>query len=513
MRQKRERLTKEENRRAWRWAVLIVFGMTALGTGIYALITHLPSSVHLPETDARITAASEGLDDITIDVAFTPDALHAMTATQTLTLTNRTGQILHAVVLRSYTGAYLSSETSPAGTEELFDACYGDDFRTGGLLMDSAQVNGADVAYAWQDEARTVLMLPLEDGWAPEETLTVTLAWHAAVPDCGSRFGHRNGIWALGNLFPLPTVWEDGSWRTDPYISIGDPFLSECANWHVTLTTPLGYTAAASAWAEPVRSGDTLTWQWDAPAVRDFTVVLSDSYQQASTMEGDTLVVAYARTASAAKAMVQNAAQALRCYASKWGDYVYPTLTLCEVGFPFNGMEYPRLVMIGSETASDGGDALALTVAHEVAHQWWAMQVGSDGFYQAWQDESLALYAQMDYIGFCSGASAREDAIFSNIEQTLRVTVSHAVTPGSPIDYFSNLSEYSLVVYNRGAALWVALENLMGKDVLDAALRDYQEQYRFRLATRQSLTDILSSHAGMDVSALMLDYLDTEILN
>lgn len=513
MRQNRERLTREENRRAWCWAVLIVLGMAAAGAAIYALAAYLPSDVHLPATDERVTAASEDLDEITVDVTFTPDALHAVTATQTLTLLNRTGQSQRAVVLRSYTGAYLSSETSPAGTEELFDACYGTDFRTGGLLIDAAQVNGADVNYAWDDDARTVLTLPLDSDWNPGETLTVTLAWHAAVPECGSRFGQRNGIWALGNLFPIPAVWEDGMWRTDEYISIGDPFLSECANWHVTLTAPAGYTAAASAWAEPVRSGDTLTWRWDAPAVRDFTVVLSNSYQQAAAMEGDTLVVAYARSTSAAKAMVRDAAQALRCYASSWGDYVYPTLTLCEVDFPFNGMEYPRLIMIGSETAAAGGDALALTVAHETAHQWWAIQVGSDGFYQAWQDESLALYAQMDYIGFCSGESAREEAIFSNIESALRITISRAVTPGSPIDYFSTLSEYSTVVYNRGAALWVALENLMGKDGLDAALRDYQAQYLFRLATRQDLTDILSSHAGMDLSALMRDYLDTEILN
>ena len=66
---------------------------------------------------------------------------------------------------------------------------------------------------------------------------------------------------------------------------------------------------------------------------------------------------------------------------------------------------------------------------------------------------------------------------------------------------------------SRGAALWVALEHLMGREGLAAALRDYQTQYRFRLATRQNLTDILSAHAGMDVSALMRDYLDTEIIN
>ena len=513
MRQQRERLSRAERRRAWVLAALIVLGMAVVAAAALFIVPRLPAATYVPENGALVTEAAAGLDEITVDAVFSPDGLHHLTATQTLVMTNRTGHTQTEAVLRSYTGAYLSAATSPAGTEELFDACYGDAFRTGGLLVDSAAVNGEAVAYAWGDAARTVLTLPLPQPWTPWETITVTLTWHAAVPDCASRFGQRDGVWALGNLFPLPAVWEDGAWRTDAYLSIGDPFLSECANWHVTLTSPTGYTAAATGYAEPETQGDSLIWRWDAPAVRDFTVVLSRAYQRAAAMEGDTLVVAYARSQSAAAAMVQSAAKALRCYGDLWGAYVYPTLTLCEVGFPFSGMEYPRLILLGEDTVSAGGDTLSLTVAHETAHQWWAIQVGSDSWYQAWQDESLAVYAQMDYIGQVYGASSRASAIDESIESALRISIPRDITPGSPLDAFASLSEYSLVVYNRGAALWVALEHLMGREGLDAALRDYQTQYRFRLATRQNLTDILSAHAGMDVSALMRDYLDTEIIN
>ena len=76
---------------------------------------------------------------------------------------------------------------------------------------------------------------------------------------------------------------------------------------------------------------------------------------------------------------------------------------------------------------------------------------------------------------------------------------------------FSDFSEYATVVYRRGAAMWLALENYMGPERLNVALKDYQERFRFRIASRAELTDLLSQHAGIDLAPLMADYLDTEM--
>ena len=139
--------------------------------------------------------------------------------------------------------------------------------------------------------------------------------------------------------------------------------------------------------------------------------------------------------------------------------------------------------------------------------------VGSDSFQQAWQDESLCEYSVLDYFGQVYGPDTREDVAFLRIETAMRITVPRGVTPGSPIDYFQDMNEYSTVVYCRGAALWRALETHLGKDALDAALRRYAEEYRFGFATRDDLTRLLSDEAGQDLSALVSDYLDTYLSN
>lgn len=506
----RERLSPQENRRAWRCAALIVLCMLLCGVLAWHFTTQANQAVSLPSTKEAVLRAAQDLDSITIDATFDPYSKR-LAATQVMTLRNPAGTNLDNVTLRSYSGAYLSQETSPVANDELFAASYGQRFSTGGLILDSALVNGEKVQHTWADEAKTVLTLPAD--WQTDEELTVTLKYHVNIPDCGSRFGVQEDIFALGNVFPTLALWQDGAWRTEAYASIGDPFLTDCANWTVRLTLPKGYTVAATGHPQPAYLGDTAVYTMRAQAVRDFALVISDQFATASGMADDVLVTAHARDMAAARRMVKYAQQALRCYETHYGEYVYPSLTLAEVAFPYGGMEYPGMVMIGSEVIASADDSLEVTVAHEVAHQWWYAMVGSDSYYQAWQDESLCEYALMDYIGRYYGASTRANTAFNRIETAMRITIPRGVTPGSPIDYFQDLTEYSQVVYRRGAALWMALENLMGKDQLDAALQQYVQEYRFRLASREDLTQLLSQAAGQDLSALMEDYLDTHIVN
>lgn len=508
----KDTLTQAEKRKARNIALLIVLGLMLLaalllwaaGWDVWQPKGQLP-----PESDELLHAAA-GMDAITVEATLDA-AKKQLTAVQTLTIRNRTGDTQSSVVLRSYTGAYLSEDTSPAATDELFDSCYPEGFSTGGLLLDSAEVDGASVAYAWQDTARTVLTLPLAAPWQPDETRQVTLRYHVHIPTCASRFGVHDGLWMLGNVFPTPTVWENGAWRTDAYSSIGDPFLSECANWTVRLTMPEGFRAAATGYAEPMHTKDGVVYAFTAHAVRDFALVVSDQYEMATGMEEGVMVIACARERARAREMLRYAKQSLRCYEEHYGAFLYPSLTVAEVDFPFSGMEYPRMGMISSRMVTKGGQTLEFSIAHEVAHQWWYAMVGSDSVNQPWQDESLCEYALMDYIGRYYGEDSRNSAAYQRIETALRMTIPRDVTPGSPISYFSDLTEYTQIVYRRGAALWMALETHLGKAGLDAALQNYQTSFRFALATREDLTQILSEHAGMDLTELMADYLDTHM--
>lgn len=507
-------LTREDRRKARRLAWLIVLcaaAVTALCLWIPTWPIWEPPAV-LPEESETLLTAADDMDDIHIEAVLDPEAM-TLTATQTMTLTNRTGAVQPNVVLRSYSGAYLTEETSPAASDELFYASYGTAFDDGGLRLNGTRVNGSLAMYTWLDSAQTVLSMPVDGTWKPDETVTVTLTHSVDIPQCAGRFGYAGGVIALGNVFPTPALYENGQWRTDAYTTVGDPFLNECANWHVRLIVPEAWQVAATGFSEPSVADGMKTYVMTAHAVRDFAIAASDRYHVSAAMEGDVLVAAFADSEQAARETVVYLRKALRSYQQHYGAYVYPSLTAASVSMPIAGASYPRLIMIPDRHMRSGGQTLEFAAAHETAHQWWQVMVGSDGWLEPWQHEALAQYALMDYIGDVYGPDSRESAVFSQIETAMRITIPRGVTPASPLDYFAGWSEYTQVAAMRGASLMMAMETMLGKDALDQALAVYVQHYMFGMASRSDLTAVLEEAAGRELDDLVIDYLDTYISN
>jgi hypothetical protein len=506
-----------KRRRLYLWITLGVLLAAFAAFAAIRLSQGSQEALQTPPPGETLTAASQGLDSVEIDAAFDP-LCSTLAVKQTLTLTNRTGTEQKLAVLRTYPNVFQSEDTSPAATDELYDACYPDGFSAGSLTISAVKAAigaGAEqsTSYAYGDDAQTVLRVSLPSAWPAGGTLTLRLTYTVQIPHAAYRFGENDGIWALGNVFAIPAPYLDGEYRTDEYISIGDPFISECRNYTVRVTAPEDYTAAGTGAATRQATGDgQVVTIFTAPAVRDFALCLSTDYHLAQTLRDGVLVQAYAKSDSDARAMLQTAAEALSCYNELYGAYPYQTLTLCETAFPYAGMEYPSLMMIGSGGLQTGGETLEQTVAHEVAHQWWYAVVGSDAYYQAWQDEALCEFALLDYWEARYGASARADLRYSLVDTAMLVTVPQGVTPGSPVDYFGDTNEYTLVVYQRGAAALCALDTAMN-GALDGFLATYYDTYAFQLVTRENFETLLASYTGEDWSPLLSDYLDTYLAN
>ncbi len=496
-------------RRAWIGLAVAALSVAALALWLWPN----PAPLSPPTPGTALLAAAQGLDEITIDAAFDPLA-HTLTVQQTLTLVNRTGVAQRQPVLRTYANAFASEDFSPAAIDELYDACYPGGFSAGGLhftLVGLADAQGTTqgLSYSFGDDAHTVLRLTLPADWAPGETLSLRLGYTLTVPQAAYRFGTQESLWALGNAFVIPAPFEDGAYRTDAYAPIGDPFVSECRNYTVRVTASQGYTVVGSAAAETAPAADGLrVTRFSALAVRDFALCLSTAYQRAQRLEQGVLVEACAASAADAQLLCRYGAQALACYTARYGAYPYPTLTLAQVALPLQAMTYPSLAMIGTQALAGGGEALEQLVARQVALQWWSAVVGSDGFNQPWQDEALAEFALLDYWETTRSQAARADLQFSRVEAAMRVTIPRGVTPGSPVDYFGDLSEYRVVVYGRGAAALCALDTALSGG-LDAFLARYYAACAFTQPTRADFERLLATVTGEDWAPLLSDYLDT----
>ena len=482
---------------------LIAVGAAAVLLTVLLLM--LPGPPVTPRTPGqRLLEAGEGLTDYTVTLRLN-DQEDTLAFTETVLYRNDTGTSLSSLVVRTWLNAFKTEELSPAALEELYSACYPDGFSPGYLILYDVLWNGERAAYAYVNEDQTALEIQIPTLGKGEQG-ELTLRCVAQIPACAYRVGKVGRDYQLGNVLPLLSLYQDGEWRTDVYSPVGDPFVSPCANFHVTLLLPEGCVPACSAF---LQKGEDGAWRGDMLAARDFCLCVSPDYTTAAGWAGETAVYSCAKTEQGAKRALDYTKKALETYSGLYGAYPYPALTVCEVSFPFSGMEYPGLCMIGEENyREDKADTLELTVAHETAHQWFYALVGSDQALQPWQDEALCEYAMLRYVRARYGQGSYETLKYYRVDAAMREKLPGSLTPGSPIDYFSSLEDYRTVVYGRGAALLLALDELLPGGA-DGFLKAYASEFAFRFATRADFESCLNRYAGMDLSPLLLDYLDT----
>ena len=81
---------------------------------------------------------------------------------------------------------------------------------------------------------------------------------------------------------------------------------------------------------------------------------------------------------AAGEAALWHAAAALRLYSDHFGPYPYTDYTVVAAPLNVHGMEYCGMTFIGADLYETERRKMEFLIAHEVGHQWWYCQVGSD---------------------------------------------------------------------------------------------------------------------------------------
>ena len=212
-------------------------------------------------------------------------------------------------------------------------------------------------------------------------------------------FGYSKRAVSLGNWYPVLAPYrEDKGWYALTYFEMGDPYVTEVADYHVTITTTEGIVVAGTG--DETREGNR--WHYEAEQARSFAFAASDKYQVATQQVGDVTVHSYyfPNNQEAGEVALETAAQALELFTELYGPYPYADYRVAETEFA-GGMEFIGLTFLGSmfydEYDGTTRTPLIPLTAHEVAHQWFYGLVGNDQVTEPWLDEAPAEYSALLY--------------------------------------------------------------------------------------------------------------------
>lgn len=188
----------------------------------------------------------------------------------------------------------------------------------------------------------------------------------------------------------------------------------------------------------------------------------------------------------------------------RWGRY---DILVLPPSFPFGGMENPRLTF-ATPTILAGDRSLVSLIAHELAHSWSGNLVTNATWNDFWLNEGFTTYIESRIMEELRGADYA-DMLRQLGRQDLEATLAD-LGPASPdtrlhLDLAGRNPDDGMndIAYEKGAAFLLTLESVVGRDRLDAFLRDYFDRFAFQPMTSEAFLQHLerSLFAGDDAAA------------
>lgn len=364
----------------------------------------------------------------------------------------------------------------------------------------------------------------------------------AGVADYGL-LGVGDGLLTFASAYPMLAPWRDGAFDIGRPGRVGDLAYNGMASFRVRTVLPDGVQVVTNLVDAPAKAapGGGLLFVSEGAAVRDFVLVAGRDLERASVEVGGTRVTSVyrAKDARAGKVALDAAAAALASFEKRFGAYPWAELDVVEASLVggAGGVEFSSLVLMAGMLYRDPGEstsplamlmkmwgglgdllggldgaappaqqvadtldtALEFTVAHEVAHQWFAGIVGNDSHRFPSVDEPLAQYAAGLAIADRHGRDAGRSAMDMNVKlnyalyrvlggpdrPALRDTASYR----TPI-------EYAGLVYGKAPYLYVELAGKLGEEKLHRAIRKAVEKHRFGIVGTPEWIATLEKAAG-----------------
>ena len=447
-------------------------------------------------------------DNYTI-VASYDEQTHVLSATQTVKMTNRSENSFTKVLFHIYANQYREDAANSVVPGIYAQRAYPNGASYGDIAFDSVKVDDAAVAYTIEGTDMDILSVPLASELFPNQSVTIEMTYEVTLANICHRLGYTDNAVNLGNFYPILCHIDNGSYTTSPYYNVGDPFVTDVANYNVTLTLPDNYIVASTGNIVEVSSFNGFsTYNYTANAVRDFAFVLSHNFKKLTANAGDTQVNYYYFADADAETSLATAVGMMEYLNKNIGKYPYEQYSVVETDFCYGGMEYPCLSMVTS-----GSNSYQEAIAHETAHQWFYGVVGNDQIHNAWMDEGLSEFLTYLYMDASGSTSLSRSMLgcyqtYTSYVDVLNNYYGNVDRSMRALNEYKNDSEYVIFTYVKGSLLFNSVYEAMGATKFWKALNNYYNEGQFVIAEPSMMTNCFVNASSKEIGNIFDSFIE-----
>lgn len=355
------------------------------------------------------------------------------------------------------------------------------------------------------------LLVRLAEPCGAEQGLTLTFVYEGALPAKPLDYISKDGILLRDESRWYPAV--DLAAFTENEFHIGVP-----SRWRaVTSGGPVSSVGAGLS--------ATYNWKTLHPVSSRSIVALADQPQvcvpeplkrsgYSEILRGSACLIGPSQ--DAAKNAAAFAHQLLDWYAKALGPYEQQELLIVQ-GFPGQhgaiGYSAPGFLVVSEDVLKFFGypGYAPEFLPHEIAHQWFPIEVTIARQEDGWLAESLAEYLAWRYLAEKDPEAARR-MVARAMRDALAPEHLPPLSLGLKLFALENGDVTHATLYDRGMLVWRTLETVIDRERVDRALQEYYKRYAGRSASIADFRKICEEISGRDLG-WFFDYFirDTEI--
>jgi len=373
----------------------------------------------------------------------------------------------------------------------------------------------------------TILEVTLAKPILPNSKTTFTLDFEGQVPVQIRRSGRNNkeGVeLSMSQWYPKLAEFDFEGWHADPYIA--REFHGVWGNFDVKITIDKEYTLGGSGYLQDKntighgyedagvtvvypKKAKTLTWHFIAPNVHDFTWAADKEYTH-DIVKGPNDVDLHffykndPKTTGNWKQLEPLMVKVMDYYNHKVGPYPYKQYSFIQGGD--GGMEYAMCtLMLGSGTL----EGILGTATHELGHSWFQHILASNESKHPWMDEGFTTYIEDSALNEIA-AKKEENPFKGNYAAYYQLVNSGKEQPQTTHgDRYDENRPYSISSYVKGSIFLSQLAYVIGQENLDATLRRYYNDFKFKHPTPNDIKRTAERVSGAELDWYLIDWAQT----